>query len=46
MAEHELGCGEQYRPRMKKGVAQMGWSELSEEDGSERVASVVARGGT
>ena len=45
MADRESGHGEQYRSRMKKTVAQMGWLELSEEDGPAHIALASARGG-
>ena len=44
MAEHKSGCGEQYRPRMKKRVGQMGWSAPSEEENQARGGPAAARG--
>ena len=45
MAEHKSGRGEQYRPRTKKRVGQMGWSAPSEEENQARGGPVAARGG-
>ena len=45
MAEHKSGRGEQYRPRTKKRVGQMGWSAPSEEENQARGGPAAARGG-
>ena len=45
MAEHKSGRGEQYRPRTKKRVGQMGWSAPSEEENQARGGLTEARGG-
>ena len=45
MVEHKSGRGEQYRPRTKKRVGQMGWSAPSEEENQARGGPAAARGG-